>query len=274
VTPVTNWVCGKPWFRLVAPRWARLGERLLQRLPTDAVPPFLRGPYDGSLHASDVFETHEGHSIWNRFARTVPHHATTAAAATPDARADLHDVVRWHQRYHGRPRFLSKTPRNALRLPFLHAIFPDARFIHLVRDGRAVAASILKRRKADNGTLDEWWGAQPPGWQDTLSEPPIVQAAWTWETFLATVERDAADLPDGAMTQVTYETFTTEPDATLRRLFDATGLDPDVFFSASTRAHLDAIRPPSGAWRDRLDAEQHRLLTRLTPTLQRYGYDG
>ena len=43
----------------------------------------------------------------------------------------------------GSVRLLEKTPKNALRIPFLAALYPDALFIHLVRDPKENIASII-----------------------------------------------------------------------------------------------------------------------------------
>jgi hypothetical protein len=272
VTPWTNWICGKALFRAVPPQGARWGEHVLHRLPRPLVPPFLRGPYDGSLEAEGVFETHEGHSIWNRHCPAHPHHAQSASDVTDTARRDFRDVAQWHRAYHRRPRFVSKTPRNTFRLPFLHAIFPEAHVLHLVRDGRAVSASILKRRLADHGTLQQWWGAKPPGWQDLLAQPPIVQAHWTWTTCLDVVNADARRLPELALTTLRYEDFTCDPESVLRGLFKVVELDATAFFTPSTRRHLSKIRPPSEAWRDQLSDDQKTHLEAIRPWLATYGY--
>lgn len=272
VTPVTNWVCGKAWFRRVPPPLARTFEEVVMRLPPRLVPPFLRGPHDGSLEISGLPETREGHSIWNRYCPDRDHHACTADAATPAVREGLRDVLRWHLSYHDRPRFLSKTPRSGLRIPFFHAVFPDAQFLHIVRDGRAVAASILKRRRADHGSIHEWWGARPPGWQDVRSRPPIRQAAWMWTTFLETIEREGRKLPDGSMHRVRYEDFTRAPEATLREIFDWAGLAPGAFFHSDAPRHLRKIHRPPTTWQDRLTGDQRAHLDVLEPMLHHYGY--
>ena len=44
----------------------------------------------------------------------------------------------------GRSRFAEKTPSNCLRIPFIHALYPDCRIINIIRDGREVVASTLK----------------------------------------------------------------------------------------------------------------------------------
>ena len=38
-----------------------------------------------------------------------------------------------------------KTVGNSLRVPFVRGVFPEARFIHLVRDGRAVTESAMRQ---------------------------------------------------------------------------------------------------------------------------------
>lgn len=40
---------------------------------------------------------------------------------------------------------MEKTPSNCFRVAFVHAVLPDVRFLHIVRDGRDVARSAAKR---------------------------------------------------------------------------------------------------------------------------------
>lgn len=52
----------------------------------------------------------------------------------------------WYQRFgftEGKTIVLDKTPQNCLRVPFIMDVFPGARIIHIVRDGRAVALSAV-----------------------------------------------------------------------------------------------------------------------------------
>src|ERR687894_3215765 len=44
-----------------------------------------------------------------------------------------------------RPRFVNKNLQNSFRVRLLNSIFPDAKFIHIIRDGRAVAFSVLNK---------------------------------------------------------------------------------------------------------------------------------
>ncbi len=64
---------------------------------------------------------------------------------------------------------VEKSPVNALRLGFLDAIAPSARFVHIVRDGVEVAQSIERkasgaRRMAFGPPLNNWWGISGAKW--------------------------------------------------------------------------------------------------------------
>lgn len=271
VTPFTSWICGKPWFEALPPRFVRPLDHLREALPTAVLPTFLHGPYDGSLALPGILETSEGHSIWDRFCTRTPDDRASAATATDETKSTLRSIVHWHLRYHQRPRFIGKTPRNALRLPFLRAVFPDALFIHLVRDGRAVASSILRRRQDSPGPTAQWWGARPPGWKTMLENPPIVQAAWTWKTILETIEEDA-DALETSLHTVYYESLCRAPRQTLRSLFEGVDLDPDRMRQPDVESALSKIRPPHEKWRTVLDDEQLAAIDFLAPLLDRHGY--
>ena len=87
-------------------------------------------------------------------------------------------------------RFLEKTPKNALRIPFLDAAFPDAQFIFLWREPRANLASIIEAWKAGRWVtyrgLDEradpWSLLLPPDWRAMRDAPLPEIAAFQWES--------------------------------------------------------------------------------------------
>jgi hypothetical protein len=64
---------------------------------------------------------------------------------------------------------VEKSPINALRIGFLDAIAPGARFVHIVRDGVDVACSIERiaadtRKLAFRPALNNWWGVGNRKW--------------------------------------------------------------------------------------------------------------
>ena len=61
--------------------------------------------------------------------------------ATPAIREGIREWATNEAR--GASMFVEKSPRNILRVPYVRAIFPEARIVHIVRDGRDVACSMV-----------------------------------------------------------------------------------------------------------------------------------
>jgi hypothetical protein len=117
-------------------------------------------------------------------------HVRTKEDATPKEIERLQrrfDFRRW---FFQKRRILNKSPNNSVRLDFLHAVFPDAVFIHVVRDGRAVVNSLIRGLPADWETEDRFkpWrerinpfpGVKPPNWRSLLRDNPLEQHALQW----------------------------------------------------------------------------------------------
>lgn len=273
ITPVTNRVFAWNKYFFEQPRTAFLLETLVQHMPSFMVPRPYRGPFDGSLRIKGMPETSEGHAIWDCYCRLDPHHYLTEEDLLPEATRYFRNMTAWHCNYFGRSRFLCKTPRNALRIRYLKAIYPDAHFIHLVRDGRAVAVSILKRRRLFRGE-ETWWGLKPPGWQDTLMRPPIVQCGWTWKTCCAIASRDAAAILDPAHYHVLkYEHLASDPAGTLQHLLAALDLSTTDYFTDEIWKYLETLESRNHAWDKRLGAGQRTLLLdEISDALSTWGY--
>jgi hypothetical protein len=86
---------------------------------------------------------HPGNRMWHS------NRLTAAEAATPAARrladgfySELRD--RDGHRPDGPARMIEKTPKNALRIPFFAALWPDSAFIYLYRDVRQTLASMME----------------------------------------------------------------------------------------------------------------------------------
>lgn len=126
-------------------------------------------------------------------------------------------------------------------------LWPEARFIHLVRDGRDVAMATVRARQAGN----LWHGIA--GWVDT-------EILW---------DRMSHKLPPDRQFTLRYEVLATEPDYELRRICDFLQLpfDPAMLQQASVLRDND-----SGRWRKTESSEQSAAEHRAARWLLQNGY--
>lgn len=170
-------------------------------------------------------------------------------------------------------RFLEKTPKNALRIPFLDAAFPDAQFIFLWREPAANLASIIEAWKAGRWVtyrgLDEredpWSLLLPPGWREMRGAPLQEIAAFQWESANRIALDDLGRLDRDRWTTVTYEQLTGNPRATIERLAKFIGIGVDAGLAQRLAAPLPPSRQTNAAadpqkWR-RHEAEILPLLS-------------
>jgi hypothetical protein len=146
-------------------------------------------------------------------------------------------------------RFLEKTPKNALRIPFLDAAFPDAQFIFLWREPRGNLASIIDAWKTGRWITyrgideheDPWSLLLPPGWRQMRGAPLHEIAAFQWESTNRIALDDLARLDRRRWTAVTYEELTANPRTVIERLTSFMGMGVD----AGLAQRLAAPLPPS-----------------------------
>ncbi|HEU4686953.1 MAG TPA: sulfotransferase, partial [Vicinamibacterales bacterium] len=100
--------------------------------------------------------------------------------------------------------WIDGTPSNKNYFPTLLRLFPDARAVHIVRDGRAVANSVLKRD----------WGPNT-----------VMTAAWWWLGHLAHGLAAEQGLPRDRIRRVHYEALVLRPKDTLVSLCEWLGLE-------------------------------------------------
>jgi hypothetical protein len=134
----------------------------------------------------------------------------------------------------GKPRWGDKTPLHALELPAARAIFPGAQVVHLVRDGRAVAASLLRQP----------WGPSS-----------ATSAARLWRRCVEAAQRDGAAL--GAdYHELRFERLVTAPEEELRTLCSFLGeeFDPAMLRPSRLPAAPGMAQPWPAAHEDAIDA--------------------
>ena len=86
--------------------------------------------------------------VWRYGNRDRPDDELPASAATPSVRRYIRRRFTWVRRRSGSPVVVEKTCATSLRVPFVDAVLPDARYVFIHRDGIDAAASAVQRWNA------------------------------------------------------------------------------------------------------------------------------
>jgi hypothetical protein len=85
-----------------------------------------------------------------------------------------HNIYGWYLFFSGNRRIVDKYPEHIFRIDYLKAIFPDAKFILLVRDVRDNSESIVNWSKEkgiqNNEGTHDWWGRSDQKWTTLINE--------------------------------------------------------------------------------------------------------
>lgn len=177
-------------------------------------------------------------------------------------------------RVRGKPLAGDKTPDYVRAIKLLSRLFPQARFVHIVRDGRDVTLSLL-----DWARIHRRGPARLPLWD----EEPVAACAQWWSGMLERGRRDGARLGPDRYLEIRYEDLTTEPADTLHRIAAFLRLP---FAEEMLSYHEDQPRlrrpgrtsnlPPTVGlrdWRTELPAREVAIFESIAgETLERFGY--
>jgi hypothetical protein len=156
-------------------------------------------------------------------------------------------------------RMLEKTPKNALRIPFLAQVFPDARFVYLHRDPRQVLSSMLEAwtsgRFVTYPRLPGWTGPPwslllVPGWRELDGQTLVRIVAAQWRMTTDLMLDDLERLPRDRWVVTTYDGFVADPQGESRRLCAAHGLEWDRTIEGALPLASYTVSPPDpDKWR-------------------------
>ncbi|MGH8050093.1 MAG: sulfotransferase family protein [Arenimonas sp.] len=159
-------------------------------------------------------------------------------------------------------RLLEKTPKNALRIPFVRKLFPDASFIYLYRDPRHVISSMIDAWQS--GRFQTYpqlpgWTGQPwslllvPGWRSLIGKPLHHIVAYQWATT-SRLLLDALESIDPAnVEKVRYETFVLHSQTEINRLCQIFGLDANSNLDSLPLSQHTLTPPHPDKWKRNAD---------------------
>lgn len=175
-------------------------------------------------------------------------------------------------------RMLEKTPKNALRVPFLQAVFPESRFVYLHRDARETIGSMmdawLSGRFRTYVALPGWpqaaWSmVLVPGWRALAGKPLHELVAFQWRTTINRMLDALEQMPADRWCAIDYATLLRSPAAELRSVAAWLGLAMDRDPPADLPLSRHTLTTPApGKWRKHA-AVIEPLLPELQPTVDR-----
>lgn len=211
---------------------------------------------------------HPGEDLIGSYSRGAAAYRLVAEDATPKRLSRAHRLFGAYLAASLSNRMLDKYPELIFRVPFVKAIFPDARFLFLVRNGWDTCHSIerwsdrLGARQA-NETHD-WWGVDRRKWnllvEQLIPEHPDLaphreaMSGWTNHADMAAVEwivtmREGLSLleqyPEDVL-RVTYEDLCLAPQRTLESICGFLQLEPDdtlIRYGSATLVPVNAKKP-------------------------------
>jgi uncharacterized protein (TIGR03032 family) len=173
----------------------------------------------------------------------------------------------------GAVRMLEKTPKNALRVPFLDAAFPDAVFVYLYRDPRETLGSMIDAwRSGRFVTYRELpgWSGPPwslllvPGWRDLIGKDLAEIVARQWAIATECLIADLERLPPERVLAVRYDALVADPEGAMRELTARLGLGWDRDIKGPLPASRYTLTAPAkDKWRKHAEA-----LERVLPLIE------
>ncbi|HMK34231.1 MAG TPA: sulfotransferase [Desulfomonilaceae bacterium] len=182
------------------------------------------------------------------------------------------DVARWKSSFllflkkltlsEGR-RIVLKSPPHTCRISTLLEMFPDAKFVHIVRNPYVVYESTHKL------------------WRDSLAyahlqvPPPerVDELILTWyEELFRLLERDKELIPAGALYEMKFEDLESNPVKVLETMYNSLDLPGFDLQTKRVEDYLNSIRGYQKNVHRLTDANREKVATRWRRTFEQYGY--
>ncbi len=185
-------------------------------------------------------------------------------------------------------RFCEKTPGNCFILPFFLKTFPQAKFIHIIRDGRDAAISLANkpwyqmamngeyRREADGylfGSGRRFWveSDRVEEYENTTDRHRCI---WLWRRYVEEAKRGCEQVPQDQLLEIRYEELVSDPVSNAEAILNFLDIidteSRQVFIdTVHGRARIDSI----DRWKSELtESEKNTLYKEAGNLLEALGY--
>ncbi len=245
--------------------------------------------------------------IWRHGNISMPHDMFGAREARPEVRRYMQNAFASFQRKSGATTVVEKTCANSLRVPFIDAIFPEARYLYIVRDGRDVALSAAQRwtasvearyllkklrhvpitdvphygfrflanrlhQRRSVEKRQKAWGPVFPGMAEMVKSKPLLDVcAAQWAACIEASDAALAGMSQNKKLKVTYEELVSDAAGTMQAICEWLG--PGVPGQLPSAA-LNAIHQGSlNGWKRKLQQFSPEALSTMSAALKSHGYE-
>lgn len=218
-------------------------------------------------------KTSESHSTWNRlcgdkFSNTFLKGVKATEAEAEKIKSYVQQIISFQKKC----RFSTKLT-GPPRIEYLASIFKEAYFINIIRDPRAVVASLKNV---------EFWINSPnkPFWKDAFSEHHYE----LWNTYnkcdtslaalecLAIFEQTKKEAEHAKVLNIKYECFADEPISQLTKIYKFTNLNLSDANFIYTNNNMPSNM--NYKYKDRLSKEEIKIVENIcAPIIDEYGYE-
>jgi hypothetical protein len=241
--------------------------------------------------------------IWMHGNLDHPDDELTPVHATDQVQAFIRErFARLRRRTGSTP--VEKTCASSLRVPFVDAVFPDARYVFIVRHGLDATASAMRRwtgstslgylaRKARwtpatdlprfvwrtvrtrfaPGDVLRTWGPRFDGMDGMAQTEPLhIVCAEQWRRCVESAADDLDEIPRERVLRVRYEDVAADPATAVADIAAFLGVATPDLGDVAAYTSISAASVGKGA--AELDAARRDdVLARIRPTLRRFGYE-
>jgi len=232
--------------------------------------------------------------IWRHGNAWWPNDCLTAKHARPRISRYIRRKFAQFVKEKGKKRFLENTQQNVLSLPFVNAVLPDCKIIHIIRDGRDVAASLRSkwtrtdapiatavRKRLPGVPLTDWpayipeflktvwykyankkmysFGPKPNNWRDLNNKYDILEyTAITWRECVVAARSFGNTLPQDRYREVRFEELVSNPEKIITELLEFLELPFSETVIRYTQEKID--HTAKARWQNKLSQKELDLI--------------
>ncbi len=284
-------------------------------MATELKPPIILfgNTRSGTTIVQDVISAHPGvvswyepSELWLYADPSRPHDEFEAHDATERAKRYIRKRFLQYQEQNNGARVFEKTPKNIFKIPYVHAIFPEAAYLYIVRNPFSFISSvemkwqktvtgkgIMRRLKSTpvlqihhhlfNYLMQQYnkrirkrkylsiWGPRYRGIQDDVKNCDLLTViARQWAYGSRKAEQDIAQLGPGRVLKLRYEDFVDDPLPYVEQICAHCGVEMTAEIVKAANEMVKADRKLK--WQRFQPDDLARILPEIEGEMARHGY--